>query len=753
MRRFMAVLTTLYHAKILPSASDSCLHSSGAEWDGAAIDQTRRNVPRRVIALGLIIICNLQTSFAQYVGEESQLMNWRPLAIGAGGFLTGIDIAPDGTMVVRADTYGAYLWRGAQWQQLVTATSMPMAFAAPENAEGVYEIRIAPDHSNILYMMYRGYVLKSVDKGVTWRQTNFPKVSESPNDSYRNYGQKMAVDPNNPNIVYVGTPSNGLFVTTNGGVTWQKVSGVPVGVPINGSYRGITGISFDPSLSKVVNGVTPTIFAASDGDGVYESRNGGTTWSHLNGGPSAVVSAAVSSTGAYYASDGTTLWCYADGTWKQLTTNGGNGLWAVAVNPAKPNEITTVSPGGGLNVSYDAGVTWSGLDFNDKLISTDIPWLARTGYMTVGGAAFSPTRKQLIASDGVGVWNTTVPANFTSTTLTVWNDQSRGINNLVTNEVLVPPGGKPVVASWDRGFFYVVDPDEFPSRYGPVNGSFVAGWSLDYASSKPNFLVGIADWWGTEQSGYSTDGGQTWTKFASEAPTARGAIGGSIAASSPSNIVWAPANRSQPYYTLNGGRTWNPVVLPHVPNWSGFDWAYYLDARTVTADRVLPNTFYLYYAGYGVFRSIDGGITWTRMFSGSIEPFSGANVEIMTVPGHARNLFFTNFNNGSPPQPLHRSIDGGTTWMAVSQVTAYCFGFGAPAPQHTYPTILVVGYFNKLYGIWQSTDNAMTWTMIGKYPNGSLDGIRTIAGDPNVYGRAYIGFGGSGYAYGAGQGR
>ncbi len=31
---------------------------------------------------------------------------WQTLKIGAGGQLTGIDIASDGTMVVRADTYG-----------------------------------------------------------------------------------------------------------------------------------------------------------------------------------------------------------------------------------------------------------------------------------------------------------------------------------------------------------------------------------------------------------------------------------------------------------------------------------------------------------------------------------------------------------------------------------------------------------------------------------------------------------------------
>ena len=88
-------------------------------------------------------------------------------------------------------------------------------------------------------------------------------------------GQKMAVDPNNPNVVYVGTPQNGLFVTTDGGVSWQKVSAVPVSATdTSGQYPGITGITFDPT-SGVTGGKTNTIFASSYGHGVYESTNGG----------------------------------------------------------------------------------------------------------------------------------------------------------------------------------------------------------------------------------------------------------------------------------------------------------------------------------------------------------------------------------------------------------------------------------------------------------------------------------------------
>ena len=52
----------------------------------------------------------------------------------------------------------------------------------------------------------------------------------------------MAIDPNNPNVVYVGTPQNGLFVTTNGGATWQSVSACPVSqADSSGDYPGITG--------------------------------------------------------------------------------------------------------------------------------------------------------------------------------------------------------------------------------------------------------------------------------------------------------------------------------------------------------------------------------------------------------------------------------------------------------------------------------------------------------------------------------
>ena len=148
------------------------------------------------------------------------------------------------------------------------------------------------------------------------------------------YGQKMAIDPNNPNIVYVGTPLNGLFVTTNGGATWQSVSAVPVSLTdAGGDSPGITGIEFDPANTNI-------IFAASCGNGVYETTNAGASWSKLSGGPSSVQYAAMSSTGVYYVvgDNDSDVWSYANGTWTELLT-GHRVDRTVAVNPTNPNEL------------------------------------------------------------------------------------------------------------------------------------------------------------------------------------------------------------------------------------------------------------------------------------------------------------------------------------------------------------------------------------------------------------------------------
>ena len=119
------------------------------------------------------------------------------------------------------------------------------------------------------------------------------------------------------------------------------------------------------------------------------------------------------------------------------------------------------------------------------------------------------TPNQLIATGGTGVWNTTVPASgFTSSTKLTLADMSVGIENLVANAIIVPPGGHPVLASWDRSFIYINSLDAYPSSYGPtMSNTLSEGWSVDYASSNPKLCcrdfrlgerpgaVGVFDEW------------------------------------------------------------------------------------------------------------------------------------------------------------------------------------------------------------------------------------------------------------------
>ena len=72
------------------------------------------------------------------------------MKMAGGGYVTGIDIADDGTIVCRTDTFGAYLWSPAtgEWEQLIKHRAMEDAtVVAALGGTGVYEIRVAPTDS------------------------------------------------------------------------------------------------------------------------------------------------------------------------------------------------------------------------------------------------------------------------------------------------------------------------------------------------------------------------------------------------------------------------------------------------------------------------------------------------------------------------------------------------------------------------------------------------------------------------------
>src|SRR5882672_11220469 len=84
-----------------------------------------------VVVLSFLLICPpSRAQIAQFSGAPPGTI-WKTLKIGAGGFITGIDMTRDGTKLIRTDTYGAYYFNPVTglWRQIVTTDSMPAADA------------------------------------------------------------------------------------------------------------------------------------------------------------------------------------------------------------------------------------------------------------------------------------------------------------------------------------------------------------------------------------------------------------------------------------------------------------------------------------------------------------------------------------------------------------------------------------------------------------------------------------------------
>ena len=199
---------------------------------------------RIAFLLMLLLVAPASAQIVQFSGASVIPQGWSQLRIDGGGFVTGIDIqcnqgvgscsAGSGTvtMVNRTDTAGAWLWNGNLWTQILTKQSFPAGEFRYAGFLGVCEIRIAPSNTNHLYMYFNvnqgnGYVYESLNKGTTWTRTGFSAVNcdAAASPEPKQYGPKIAVDPYNEAVTYVGTQTSGVFYTLNGGNgTWRAVN-------------------------------------------------------------------------------------------------------------------------------------------------------------------------------------------------------------------------------------------------------------------------------------------------------------------------------------------------------------------------------------------------------------------------------------------------------------------------------------------------------------------------------------------------
>ena len=703
---------------------------------------------------------------------------WKPVAVGAGGMITGFSSDATGTTrVVRADTYGAYRYDGDRWTLIVNAESMPAADVAEEVFDvGVEAIVVAPSDPDRLYMALAGRVYRSDDAGDTWQPTALAGITMEPNDEYRQWDPLMRVSATDPDIVWYGTVRDGLLRTTDGGASWTAASGIPLPVdqdPVQAERQSADILIF------ALRGNDDTLIAMSFGNGFFQSTDGGATFSPLPNSSSSAPPGArhgdFDSEGRFFIAGPDGVWVYANGAWTERTgaLPATQFFYAsVAVNPAT-DALYVFNINGDVARSTDSGTTFSQLSRSANPAPGEPPWLTwiSDSFFTVSNVQFDPVvPNRLLLTNGVGFWYADVPDGDASVD---WFVRSRGIEQLVGNDVILPPGQRPVLGGWDFGLRVAEDPDVFPETHGP-DRRFNSTWQLEWTPAQSGFIVSntsdhrfccSADG-NAVQAGYSEDGGRTWTKFAS-LPTPPGTDPGdpwrmsfgsiAVAADDADNIVWAPTFNRSPFYTLDRGQTWSRVVLPgEFADEPGSHFGLFLDREHIAADRVLGGTFYYYHSGStdtgisaGLWRSVDRGANWTRQFSGELAPFSRFNAKLAAVPGRAGHLFFSAGPLNGIDSPLRRSVDGGASWTDVANVTRVSgIGFGRAAPGSAYPAIYLAGKVDGVYGIWRSINNAADFSRIATFPAGNLDNIAALDASKDEFGVVYLAMSGSGWIYG-----
>src|SRR5882672_6046509 len=285
---------------------------------------------------------------------------WKDLQLGAGGYVTGLELHSDGTTVARIDVNGAYLYvssgsctAGATtfaapcWQQLITTTSIPggtySAISTTGNV-GVAEISVCDNNTNVAYALFAGvlYVTTNLKAGssLTWTAlTNFTTTQNSNDQNIRYHGHWIACDPNNPDVLYVSNFTT-TYVTANGRAggattTFTVVSGLasPGICDITGSVVCPNVVAFDPT-SSVTGGKSNHLWIAVGGTGIYESTNG-STFSLTTSTPTHYFHMIADKFSQLWIADGSdTVRFYKNGTgWLSTVPKSGTGMPFIALDP------------------------------------------------------------------------------------------------------------------------------------------------------------------------------------------------------------------------------------------------------------------------------------------------------------------------------------------------------------------------------------------------------------------------------------
>jgi len=222
--------------------------------------------------------------------------------------------------------------------------------------------------------------------------------------------------------------------------------------------------------------------------------------------------------------------------------------------------------------------------------------------------------------------------------------------------------------------------------------------------------------------------GTTWSPiFDSQASYSIGTV---VLDPKDPNIVWVGSGENNAqravafgdgvYKSEDGGRTWKNMGLKQSEHIGRI----VIDPRDSKVIFVAAQgPLWAEGGDRGLFKSTDGGETWTKLLSG--EKYAGVNdisldprnPDVMVASTWQRHRQVWGYLAGGPESALHRSTDGGKTWKKLSGVPEGEGRIGL-ARSSSHPDIVyaLVEASNNRGGVYRSSDNGVSWERRGGQP-------------------------------------
>ncbi len=242
----------------------------------------------------LAIIALISQANAQQIPQQVvETIKFRELGPSRqGGRYVDLAVVDKATKVFYAATASGGLWKtvnnGQSWTPLTDDTDIISIGAVAVDQQDTSVVWLGSGEANNSRSSYWGNgVYKSTDGGQTWNNMGLPES---------HHIGRILIDPNNSDVVYVAAlghlysdnPERGLYKTTDGGKSWEKVLEVK---KKDGKYIGVVDMTMSPDDPNTIIAAaydkirTPWTFnEGGEGSGIYKTTDGGANWTKLEGG-------------------------------------------------------------------------------------------------------------------------------------------------------------------------------------------------------------------------------------------------------------------------------------------------------------------------------------------------------------------------------------------------------------------------------------------------------------------------------------